>query len=72
MVQYPQWVHTLHFRVRTLLPIKPPEVDALVFERVMELFQVFAKELLVGTFEGDWLDVSRAGTQQCEEDIQLP
>lgn len=38
MVQYPQWVNTLHLRVRTLLPIKPPEIDSLIFEWVMELF----------------------------------
>jgi hypothetical protein len=55
MVQYPQWIHTLHLGVRSLLPVKPPEIDTLVFEGVMKLFQVFAEELLVGTFEGDWL-----------------
>jgi hypothetical protein len=45
--------------VRTLLPIKPPEVDTFIFEGVVELFQVFAEELLVGTFEGNWLYFSQ-------------
>jgi hypothetical protein len=37
MVQYPQWVHTLDLGVRPLLPVKPPEIDSLIFEWVMEL-----------------------------------
>jgi hypothetical protein len=44
--------------MRTLLPIKPPEVDPFVFEGMMEELKVFIKEFLVGTFEWDWLIVS--------------
>ena len=58
MVQYPKRVHTFDFGMRTLLPIKPPEIDTFIFEWVMEEFQVFIKEFLVGTFEWDWLIVS--------------
>jgi hypothetical protein len=40
----------------SLLPVKPPEIDSFIFERMMELFKVFTEELLVCAFEGDGLD----------------
>lgn len=42
----------------SLLPIQPPEIDSLIFEGVMKLFEVFTEELLICAFEWDWLDVS--------------
>jgi hypothetical protein len=58
VVQHPQWVNTLDFRVGTLLPIQPPEITSFVFQWVVQLFEVFGKELLVGTFEWNRLEVS--------------
>lgn len=55
VVQDPQRVDTLDFRVRALLPIQPPEVNSLIFERVMQCLEVFLEELLVGTLERDRL-----------------
>jgi len=64
MVQDPQWVYTLDFRMRSLLPVKPPEVYSFILKRVMKLFQVFTKELLVCAFEWDWLDISESLIQE--------
>jgi hypothetical protein len=57
--------------VRTLLPIKPPEIDTFIFEGMVKLFEVFAEELLVGTFEGDWLYFSRVRMKE-KDDSQHP
>ena len=36
VVQPPGWVDARNFRVAFLLPVKPPEVDALLFERMVQ------------------------------------
>lgn len=72
MVQYPKRVHALDFGMRTLLPIKPPEIDTFIFEWVMEEFQVFIKEFLVGTFEWDWLIISGFMKMEMRWDLRHP
>lgn len=55
VVEHPERVDAGHFGIRALLPVEPPEIDAFIFERVVQFLEVFRKELLVGAFERDWL-----------------
>ncbi len=55
VVEPPGWVDACELGVALLLPVKPPEVDALFFERVVEEVEVVPGELAVGDVEGDVL-----------------
>ena len=70
MIQHPKWVDTLDFRMRSLLPVKPPEIYSFILKWVVELFQVFTKELLVCAFERDWLDISESLIQEFRKMIR--
>jgi hypothetical protein len=59
VVQHPQRVDAGDFRVRTLLPVDPPEIDAFVFERVGEGVKVRGEEGAVGAVECDGLARAR-------------
>ena len=55
VVEHPQRVDALDARVGALLPVEPPEVDALVLERVVEDLEVGVEERAVGDVERDRL-----------------
>jgi len=44
-------VKTLFFRPGALLPVNPPEIDTLLFERMMEDFKICTREFLRGNIE---------------------
>src|SRR5271170_1442679 len=52
VVEPPGWIHTSELGVGLLLPVEPPEVDALLFKRMVEEIHVIDRELLVGDVEG--------------------
>ncbi len=52
VVQPPCGGHTGHFGCGFLLPVKPPEVDALLLQRMENQIHVIDGELLVGNVEG--------------------
>lgn len=62
MVEHPERVDAGRLGVLTLLPIGPPEVDAFLFERVMQYVEVGVEEALVCGVEPDGLDV---GVNEC-------
>jgi hypothetical protein len=55
VVEHPQRVDPVDARVGALLPVEPPEVDALLLERVVHNLEVGAQELRVGDVERDRL-----------------
>jgi hypothetical protein len=59
VVQHPERVDPWYRRVFPLLPIQPPEVHALILERMMEELEVRFEEFPVGWVEYDGLGVFR-------------
>lgn len=55
VIEDPKWVYTWNFGYIALLPIEPPEVDAFIFEWMMDSFEVSLDECLVGAVEFDGL-----------------
>ncbi len=53
MVEQPQRVESRQLGDAALLPVEPPEVDALVLERVVQLLEVGLDERRVGEVEAD-------------------
>ena len=53
VVEPPGVVHAGHACVLLLLPVEPPEVDALLLQRVEDQVDVVGGALLVGEVEGD-------------------
>ena len=51
VVQPPRRIHARRFRVRLLLPIEPPEIDAALFQWMVQEVHVIRCELLVGDIE---------------------
>jgi len=52
MVQHPQRVDPFLLREWTLLPIHPPKVDPLIFEGMVEEFEVVFQKLFAGRLKG--------------------
>lgn len=52
VIQPPRWVDSRSPRIGFLLPVEPPEVDALLLQRMMQQVHVARRELLVGNVEG--------------------
>jgi hypothetical protein len=59
VVQPPGRADTFYLGVGLLLPVQPPEVNALMFERMVQQIHVVGCELLVGDVEGDILSSRR-------------
>ena len=55
VVQPPRRTHAGSLRIRLLLPVEPPEVHALLLQRMVQDVQVVRRELLVGDVERDIL-----------------
>ena len=55
VVEPPGRAHAGHLRVRFLLPVEPPEIDALLLQRMQDQVHVVGGEFLVGEVEGDVL-----------------
>ncbi len=44
MIEHPERIKPFHLRVRALLPVDPPEVDAICLVRMMQLREVVLDE----------------------------
>ena len=55
VIQYPKGIDTLHSRELSLLPINPPEVDALVFEWAVQDIEKSFQETAIGNIKVDWV-----------------
>ena len=55
VVQPPGWIHVRHVGGGLLLPVQPPEIDALLFQRMEHEIEVIRRPKLVGGIEGDVL-----------------
>ncbi len=60
VVQNPQGVNVSQSRERSLLPVDPPKVDALVLEATMQYLKVCAHEVALGAVKVDSIFVCRA------------
>ena len=47
MVQHPQRIQSRHFGNSSLLPVKPPEIHAFFFQRMMQFFQIHFHEMWI-------------------------
>src|SRR4051812_17801253 len=52
IVEPPGGIHAGHAGVLLLLPVEPPEIDALFFQRVQHEIEIVLRELLAGDVEG--------------------
>ena len=52
VVQPPRRIHARRFRVRLLLPIEPPEIDAALFQWMVQEVHVIGRKFFVGDVEG--------------------
>ena len=52
VVEPGQRVEPLHLRALALLPVHPPEIDALLFHRVVEQLEIVLDKALVGDAKG--------------------
>ena len=51
MVQPEEWVETLNRGKIALLPIDPPKINALFFERVMKYLEICLCKILIGNIK---------------------
>ncbi len=63
-VQGVEWVQALFFGLITLLPVDPPEVDALLLVRMMQDVQISARELVGGNVEWHWFLCGRVNADR--------
>ena len=47
MVQHPKGIQTRYFRNSSLLPVKPPEIYAVFFHRMMQIIKINLKEFII-------------------------
>ena len=63
MVEHPQGIQPRDVGVAALLPVQPPEVDALLLQGMVGVLQVGGREVLVTDIEGDGLARGRVAAQ---------
>ena len=54
VVQHPERIQSFHLRSDTLLPVNPPEINAFLFSRVMQISKICLHELLIRHIKLDW------------------
>ena len=64
VVEHPQGVQPRDVGVAPLLPVQPPEVDAVILQGMVSVFQVGGREVLVADVEGDGLARGRVTAQR--------
>ncbi len=65
VVQPPRRHHTRHLRLLLLLPVQPPEVDALLLQRMVHQVHIVRRKLLVGNVERHILPRRRINPHRC-------
>ena len=55
VIQHPQRIKTLDLGTLSLLPVNPPEIDALFFHRMMDFFEIYIDKFRIGNVKIDRL-----------------
>ena len=71
MVKSPKGIKTFNFGFPFLLPVYPPEVNAVVFIRLMQKAEIALNELRVGDIKGDTLFCLRINTHEARKVLIL-